>query len=95
MVAEGKALYHTFCSSCHGDSATGSGVLPDLRYSGLIKSAQTFDMTVRQGARIDQGMVAFRDEVSAQDLEKIRAYVVHRATEDKRAERAAQKSPKH
>jgi len=95
VVAEGKALYHTFCSSCHGDSATGSGVLPDLRYSGLIKSPQTFDMTVRQGARIDQGMVAFRDEVSAQDLEKIRAYVIHRATEDKRAERAAQKSPKH
>jgi quinohemoprotein ethanol dehydrogenase len=52
-------------------------------------------MTVRQGARIDQGMVAFRDEVSAQDLEKIRAYVIHRATEDKRVERAAQKSPKH
>jgi alcohol dehydrogenase (cytochrome c)/quinohemoprotein ethanol dehydrogenase len=61
----------------------------------LIKSPQTFDMTVRQGARIDQGMVAFRDEVSAQDLEKIRAYVIHRATEDKRAERTAQKSPKH
>lgn len=95
VVAEGKALYHTFCSSCHGDSATGSGVLPDLRYSGLIKNPQTFDMTVRQGTRIDQGMVAFRDEVSAQDLEKIRAYVIRRATEDKRAERAAQKSPKH
>jgi hypothetical protein len=46
-------------------------------------------MTVRQGARINQGMVAFRDEVSAQDLEKIRAYVIHRATEDKRAEHAA------
>jgi quinohemoprotein ethanol dehydrogenase len=89
VVAQGKALYHTFCSSCHGDSATGSGVLPDLRYSGLIKNPEAFDMTVRQGARIDQGMVAFRDEVSAQDLEKIRAYVIHRAAEDKRAERAA------
>ena len=95
VVAEGKALYHTFCSSCHGDSATGSGVLPDLRYSGLIKDPKTFDMTVRQGTRIDQGMVAFRDELSAQDLEKIRGYVIHRATEDKRAERAVQKSPKH
>jgi alcohol dehydrogenase (cytochrome c)/quinohemoprotein ethanol dehydrogenase len=92
VVAQGKALYHTFCSSCHGDAATGSGVLPDLRYSSLIKDAQAFDMTVRQGARINQGMVAFRDEVSAQDLEKIRAYVIHRATEDKRAERAANAS---
>jgi quinohemoprotein ethanol dehydrogenase len=71
--------------SCHGDSATGSGVLPDLRYSGLIKSPEAFDMTVRQGTRVDQGMVAFKDEVSPQDLEQIRAYVIHRANEDKLA----------
>ena len=88
-VTEGKALYHTFCSSCHGDSATGSGVLPDLRYSGLIKSPEAFDMTVRQGTRSDQGMVAFKDEISPQDLEKIRAYVIHRAAEDKKAEASA------
>jgi quinohemoprotein ethanol dehydrogenase len=81
----GKALYHRYCSSCHGDSATGSGVLPDLRYSGLIKSPEAFDMTVRQGARVDQGMVAFKDEISPQDLERIRAYVIHRANEDKKA----------
>jgi alcohol dehydrogenase (cytochrome c)/quinohemoprotein ethanol dehydrogenase len=84
-VEAGKALYHTYCSSCHGDSATGSGVLPDLRYSGLIKSPEAFDMTVRQGVRVDQGMVAFKDEVSPQDLEKIRAYVIHRANQDKKA----------
>ncbi len=82
-VAAGKALYHRYCASCHGDSATGSGVLPDLRYSGLIKSPQAFDMTVREGARVDQGMVAFKDEVSPRDLEQIRAYVIHRANEDK------------
>jgi quinohemoprotein ethanol dehydrogenase len=88
-VAAGKALYHMYCSSCHGDSATGSGVLPDLRYSSLIKSAASFDMTVREGARAEQGMAAFKDEVSPQDLEKIRAYVIHRANEDKKAEAAA------
>ena len=88
-VAAGKALYHTYCSSCHGDSATGSGVLPDLRYSSLIKSPEAFDMTVRQGARTDKGMVAFKDEVSPQDLEKIRAYLIHRANEDKKAASAA------
>jgi quinohemoprotein ethanol dehydrogenase len=88
-VAAGKALFHTFCSSCHGDSATGSGVLPDLRYSGLIKSPEAFDLTVRQGSRKDKGMVAFKDEISPQDLEKIRAYVIHRANEDRKAEAAA------
>ena len=88
-VTAGKALYHLYCSSCHGDSATGSGVLPDLRYSALIKYPEAFDLTVRQGARIDKGMAAFKDEVSPQDLEKIRAYVIHRANEDKNLETAS------
>jgi quinohemoprotein ethanol dehydrogenase len=87
-VTAGKALYHTYCSTCHGDSATGSGVLPDLRYSGLIKDPEAFDVTVRQGARVDKGMVAFKEEISPEDLEKIRAYVIHRANEDKRVESA-------
>jgi mono/diheme cytochrome c family protein len=63
-------------------------VLPDLRYSALIKNPEAFDVTVRQGARVDKGMVAFKDEISPEDLEKIRAYVIHRANEDKRAESA-------
>jgi quinohemoprotein ethanol dehydrogenase len=67
--------------------------LPDLRYSGLIKYPEAFDMTVRQGTRTDQGMVAFKDEVSPQDLEKIRAYVIHRANEDKNTEAAAGSHP--
>jgi quinohemoprotein ethanol dehydrogenase len=87
-VTDGKALYHAYCSSCHGDSATGSGVLPDLRYSGVIKSPEAFDTIVRQGARADKGMVAFKDAISPPELEKIRAYVIHRANEDKKAEAA-------
>jgi quinohemoprotein ethanol dehydrogenase len=81
-VGAGKALYQTYCSSCHGDSATGSGVLPDLRYSGVIKDAAAMDLIVRQGSRTDSGMVAFKDEISPQDLEKIRAYLIHRAHQD-------------
>ena len=87
-VTAGKALYHTYCSTCHGDSATGSGVLPDLRFSGLLKSLESWDLTVRQGARADKGMVAFKEEISPRDLEKIRAYVIHRANEDKTLEAA-------
>jgi len=44
-----------------------------------------FDLTVRQGTRTDKGMVAFKDEITPQDLEKIRAYIIHRANEDKSA----------
>jgi quinohemoprotein ethanol dehydrogenase len=88
-VTEGKALYHHYCGTCHGDSATGTGVLPDLRYSGVIHSPEAFDTVVRQGLRVDKGMVAFKDEISPQELEKIRVYVIHRANEDKKAEAAA------
>jgi PQQ-dependent dehydrogenase (methanol/ethanol family) len=88
-LGAGKALYHTYCSTCHGDSATGSGVLPDLRYSALIKNPKAFDMTVREGARADKGMVGFKDEITPQDLEKIRAYLIHRANEDKKLNAAA------
>jgi quinohemoprotein ethanol dehydrogenase len=42
------------------------------------------DAIVRQGALQAKGMVAFKDEVSPQDLEQIRAYVIYRANEDKR-----------
>jgi alcohol dehydrogenase (cytochrome c)/quinohemoprotein ethanol dehydrogenase len=83
-VTAGKALYHTYCSTCHGDSATGSGILPDLRYSGLLKNAALWDSTVRDGPRADKGMVAFKDEVSSADAAKIRDYVIHRANEDKK-----------
>jgi len=82
-VIAGKKLYHTFCSTCHGDSATSSGVLPDLRYSPVIHDAKAMDVIVRQGSLQSSGMISFKDEVSAQDLEAIRAYVIHRANEDK------------
>jgi alcohol dehydrogenase (cytochrome c)/quinohemoprotein ethanol dehydrogenase len=82
-VLAGKKLYHTYCSNCHGDSATGSGVLPDLRYSTVIKDPAAMDAIVRQGALQANGMVAFKDEVTPQDLEQIRVYVIHRANQDK------------
>jgi len=63
-------------------------VLPDLRYSSLIRSPEAFDMAVRQGARADKGMVAFKDEITPENLEQIRAYVIHRASEDRKAEAA-------
>ncbi len=88
-VQAGKALYQEYCSSCHGDSATSSGVLPDLRYSAVLNEPQEMDMIVRQGVRMDHGMVAFKEEIAPQDLQKITAYVIHRANEDKKAQSAA------
>jgi quinohemoprotein ethanol dehydrogenase len=84
-IDKGKALYQAYCSTCHGDSASGSGILPDLRYSAAIKSAEAMDKIARQGALESHGMVAFKEEITPQDLEAIRAYLIHRATQDKSA----------
>ena len=59
----------------------------------MINDAKAMDVVVRQGSLQANGMVAFADEVSPQDLEQIRAYVIHRANQDKRDLRAAEKNP--
>ena len=80
-VEAGKATYHRYCGTCHGDSAVSSGVLPDLRHSAYLSEADTFTRLVREGMLAERGMFAFGAELSAEDVEQIRAYVIHRAHE--------------
>ena len=87
-VTRGKLLYHSYCGTCHGDAATGSGILPDLRYSAALKDAGLWSQTVIEGLREANGMISFKQELSPGDSDQIRAYVIHRATEDKKAEAA-------
>jgi quinohemoprotein ethanol dehydrogenase len=77
----GKAVFHTYCSVCHGDSAVSGGVIPDLRLSPVTRDAAAWDHIVRGGERMPRGMVSFAAEVSPEDSEKVRAYVIHRAHE--------------
>jgi PQQ-dependent dehydrogenase (methanol/ethanol family) len=85
----GKAVFHTYCSVCHGDSAVSGGVIPDLRLSAITRDAAAWEKVVRGGERIPRGMVSFATEVSSDDSEKVRAYVIHRAHETRRLEAAA------
>jgi len=79
-IEKGKDLYQRFCSICHGDVAFSGGVLPDLRYSSTLKSEQ-WSQIVLGGMLQANGMVSFSDELSRQDAEAIRAYVIFRANE--------------
>jgi len=85
----GKAVFHTYCSVCHGDSAVSGGVIPDLRLSMITRDTAAWERIVRGGERTPRGMVSFASEVSAEDSEKVRAYVIHRAHETSKFESAA------
>ncbi|MGA9472024.1 MAG: PQQ-dependent dehydrogenase, methanol/ethanol family [Terriglobales bacterium] len=82
QIHHGEAVYQRFCSGCHGDVAISGGLLPDLRYSGALATDQWFTI-VRDGAYQSLGMVSFGKEVSQQDANDIRAYVIFRANESK------------
>jgi quinohemoprotein ethanol dehydrogenase len=85
----GKAVFHRYCSVCHGDSAVSSGVIPDLRMSAITRDPNAWEGIVRGGQRTPRGMVSFASEVSSADSENVRAYVIHRAHEVQKLEQAA------
>ena len=89
-VARGKFLYHRHCVVCHGDAAISGGLLPDLRASPALHG-DLWHSIVLDGALTERGMVSYAAEVSRDDSEAIRAYIIARAHESKAfAEAAAQ-----
>jgi alcohol dehydrogenase (cytochrome c)/quinohemoprotein ethanol dehydrogenase len=83
VVAEGKLRYHTYCSMCHGDSAFSGGVLPDLRYSVALSDPDVWQSIIHDGVRSANGMVSFSGEMSKDEIETIRSYVIYRANATK------------
>jgi PQQ-dependent dehydrogenase (methanol/ethanol family) len=79
-VQHGKRLYHEYCVGCHGDSALGGGVLPDLRYTQMHDA---WDAIVLDGTLGSRGMVAFDPVLSKADSRAIQSYVISRAHADK------------
>ena len=67
--------------------------IPDLRLSAITRDPAAWDKIVRGGERMPRGMVSFATEVSSEDSEKVRAYVIHRAHETRRLEAAAPAVP--
>jgi PQQ-dependent dehydrogenase (methanol/ethanol family) len=85
----GKLVYQAFCSVCHGDSAVSGGVLPDLRWSPLLPSADGWRNVVLDGSRSKNGMVSFAQVLSPDLAELVRAYVVARANDTYQEAQAA------
>jgi quinohemoprotein ethanol dehydrogenase len=79
-VQKGEGLFQNYCSTCHGDVAVSGGVLPDLRYSGALGNSTWTDV-VLGGSLQSYGMVSFSKELSKENVEAIRAYVIFRANQ--------------
>lgn len=76
-VADGQLLYNRFCQSCHGTNAV-AGPYPDLRYASPEVHNQ-FAAIVLGGAREALGMPSFNELLNAEQVERIRVYILSRA----------------
>lgn len=78
VVDRGFRKYDAYCGPCHGAGAVGGGVVPDLRYSAFLPSAEGWVQVVLEGALAGNGMASFKQELTAPDVEAIRQYVIGR-----------------
>ena len=81
--ALGRVRFAQYCAQCHGDSAMGGTVLPDLRRSAAIADKATWFAVVQDGALTPNGMVGWKAVLPPDEIEALRLYVIQRANEDK------------
>jgi len=83
IVGAGAAAYGQYCGNCHGAGAVNLGILPDLRYSSRLPSAEEWRSVVLDGALEDDGMASFAMVLDAKAAEAIRAFVIAQANATK------------
>jgi quinohemoprotein ethanol dehydrogenase len=88
VVDQGRILYNSNCGLCHGLLAVSGGVVSDLRRASPETHA-SWQEIVRGGSLREKGMASFRDLLSNEEAEAIRAYVIHRALEDRKVQATA------
>ena len=83
QIALGLKLYANSCSLCHGNAAVAGVINPDLRHSVALGNPKLWQEIVHDGLLKQNGMVAWKDQFSPEQIEAIRLFVVKRANEDK------------
>ncbi|CAA0106982.1 Quinohemoprotein alcohol dehydrogenase ADH IIB [Zhongshania aliphaticivorans] len=78
-ITKGFEIYDRYCINCHGAGAVGGGVIPDLRFSGFNRAPNAWLSVVRDGILESRGMVSYKDELSDEDIESVRQYILERA----------------
>ncbi len=96
LVEHGAEMYDRLCGTCHGTDGQSRGLFPDLRYSAALASPVAFDAIVLEGALAANGMVSFKQGLTAEDADAVRAYIVSRAHDAvKRGAGGAASTPAH
>jgi quinohemoprotein ethanol dehydrogenase len=77
-VELGRAHYNHYCAVCHGGNAISGGIVSDLRYRiGDLDGA--WRSIVIEGVLAPRGMPSWKDYLSPEEADEIKAYVVHEA----------------
>jgi quinohemoprotein ethanol dehydrogenase len=92
QLAEGRELYNLYCAVCHGGNAVSGGLVPDLRHR-IADLDASWQAIVFDGALASGGMPAWKDYLSGEEVDTIKAYVAHEARLG--SERGAGKLPTH
>jgi len=79
QVAQGQALYGRYCQVCHGASAGGGGVLPNLQRSATLGDAEAWKAILIDGALKSNGMVSFAPVMTPAQADLVRRYVIDEA----------------
>ena len=73
------AAFGAYCGNCHGAGAISLGILPDLRYSERLRSADAWTAVVIDGILEDEGMASFALVLDEKAADAIRAFVIAQA----------------
>ena len=78
-IEHGHEMFTAYCSMCHETPVANRALYPDLRFSPMINTAEAFRTVVVDGALQPRGMASFRDKLTLDDVEAVRAYMTRRA----------------
>lgn len=87
----GLVTYQDVCMGCHGLNAVSGLIIPDLRGSAYLWDEKGWEDAVRGGLLKDRGMASFADNISTQQSEAIRSYVIQQAHRGQSLRKEAEK----
>ena len=79
MLEDGRIHYARNCGGCHGANVAAGGVLPDLHFSPMLATEESWRAVVIDGALAERGMMSFSENLTAAEAEAMRSYVVSQA----------------